>query len=560
MTDKEMAYPPGLSLHGKSWRITKRIPESLRAHYGGQAFLRYPTGTPDKKAAAVIAWRWLADTAEEFTRIRETGSAAKTIVPAAEVSRLVASMVASTLGADEEGRTVGGEDERHFRDVAYAELEAGTRQALGDGDLSAVASIADDWLQSHGYALAPDSEDYRRVLLEFAKGTSRVLQGLKSRRAGEWVDTPPVPYPPAPAAPPTSGVPMLSAVIARFLSQQDNTRPIFRKLTGALALFLDFIGDKPVTALRQIELEDFFTLLCRLPPHWATEKRKRGCTLAQLADMEWEARIAPQTFKGTYYVALQLFLPAAQTSYREAGFPQHLTLARIRYSGTEKKGQEKQRALTAAELRCLFNGPECAAFAADVEQAHRYWLPLLGLYTGARVNEVCQLNPQCDIREEHGIWFLDITSASKSDSRVRKSVKNETSSRLVPVHSALLRLGFLHYVERVRAGGHALLFPQWAPKRGKASGTAEEWFRDHIKALGLRDDTPGLCVHGFHIFRHTLLTRADELDVAKAGALTGHAPTEVSKSEGGYIKRRLEKLQGTLEQITFDIDPPKPAQ
>lgn len=555
-----MAYPPGLALHGKSWRITKRIPENLRAHYGGQALLRYPTGTADKKAAADIAWRWLADTAEEFTRIRETGSAAKTVVPAAEVSRLVASMVASALGADEEGRTVGGDAERHFRGLAYAELEAGTRRALGDGDLSAVAPIADDWLQSHGYALAPDSEDYRRVLLEFAKGVSRVLQGLKSRRAGEWVDTPPVPALPVPAVP-TSGAPLLSAAIARFLSQQDKTRPIFRKLTGALALFLEFIGDKPVTALRQIELEDFFTLLCRLPPHWATEKRKRGCTLAQLAAMEWPRLIAPQTFKGTYYVALQLFLPAAQTSYREAGFPQHLTLARIRYSGTEKKGQEKQRALTAAELRCLFDGPECAAFAADIEQAHRYWLPLLGLYTGARVNEVCQLNPQCDIREDGGIWFFDITSASNSDSRVKKSVKNATSSRRVPVHSALLRLGFLHYVERVKAAGHALLFPLWAPKRGKASGTAEEWFRDHIRALGLRDDTPGLCVHGFHVFRFTFLTRADELDVAKVGALTGHAATGVSKSEGGYVGRRgLEKLQGILEQITFDIDPPKPAQ
>lgn len=560
MTDPEMAYPPGLALHGKSWRLTKRIPDALRPHYGGKTFLRCSTGTPDKKAAAVIALRWLADTAEEFARIRETGSAAKTIVPAAEVSRLVASMVASALGADEEGRMVGGDAERHSQGLAYAELEAGTRLALGDGDLSAVAPIADDWLQAHGYSLAPDSEDYRRVLLEFAKGTSRVLQGLKSRRAGEWVDTPPVPALPVPAAPPTSGVPLLSAVVARFLSQQDNTRPMFRKLTAALSLFLEVIGDKPVAALQQIELEDFFTLLCKLPPHWATEKRKRRCTPAQLAAMEWGARLAPQTFKGTYYVALQLFLPAAQTSYRDQGFPQHLTVSRIKYSGTEKKGQEKQRALAASEVARLFHGPECAAFAADIEQAHCYWLPLLGLYTGARVNEVCQLNPQCDIREEGGIWFMELTEDSPTDGRVRKSIKTHTT-RVVPVHSRLLALGFLGYVERVKAAGSVLLFPQWPPKGGKASGTAGEWFRGHIGALGLRDDTPGFCVHGFHVFRHTFLTRADELDVAKAGAVTGHAATGVSKSEGGYVGRRgLEKLQGILEQITFDIDPPKPAE
>lgn len=90
-----MSYPPGLAFHGKGWRITKRIPESLRAHYGGRRFC-------DKKAAAVIALRWLADTAEEFARIRETGSAAKTIVPAAEVSRLVASMLAGFFDSSSE--------------------------------------------------------------------------------------------------------------------------------------------------------------------------------------------------------------------------------------------------------------------------------------------------------------------------------------------------------------------------------------------------------------------------------------------------------------------------
>lgn len=560
MTDSEMAYPPGLALHGKSWRLTKRIPDALRPHYGGKTFLRCSTGTPDKKSAAVIALRWLADTAEEFARIRETGSAAKTSVPAAEVAWMVGSLVTYALGSHEDALGDGTAPAANKAREALAIMQGVTGWALTEGEFIGITPIADAWLREHGYALAEDSEDYRRVMLAFAKGLSRAIQALESRFDSRWVDTPPAPESPAAASLPAVAAPMLSAVIARFLSQQDSTRPMFRKLTAALALFLEVIGDKSVAALQQIELEDFFTLLCKLPPHWATEKRKRRCTPAQLAAMEWPRLIAPQTFKGTYYVALQLFLPAAQTSYRDQGFPQHLTVSRIKYSGTEKKGQEKQRALTAPEVARLFHGPECAAFAADIEQAHCYWLPLLGLYTGARVNEVCQLNPQCDIREEGGIWFMELTEDSPTDGRVRKSIKTHTT-RVVPVHSRLLALGFLGYVERVKAAGSVLLFPQWPPKGGKASGTAGEWFRGHIGALGLRDDTPGFCVHGFHVFRHTFLTRADELDVAKAGAVTGHAATGVSKSEGGYVGRRgLEKLQGILEQITFDVDPPKPAQ
>lgn len=67
------------------------------------------------------------------------------------------------------------------------------------------------------------------------------------------------------------------------------------------------------------------------------------------------------------------------------------------------------------ELRRLFEGEEMRSFAAQPELAHCYWLPLIGLYTGARVNEVCQLNPQIHIRKEEGIWFFERTEKSAGD-------------------------------------------------------------------------------------------------------------------------------------------------
>ncbi|MHB1214092.1 MAG: DUF6538 domain-containing protein [Thiobacillus sp.] len=559
MTDKEMAYPPGLAMHGKSWRISKRIPEALRPHYEGKTLLRHSTGTADKPAAALIALRWLAETAEDFARIRETGSAVKTSVPATEVPRLVASMVTSTLGADEEGLARGHAAEHSHRVAAHAELEAGARRALGEGDFSGVAPIADDWLQSHGYDLAPGSDDYRWVLLEFAKGTSRVLQALKARRAGEWVETPPAPPQPVFTPSPVAGSPMLSAVVAAFIAKADKTRPMFKKTEPALRVFLEVIGDKPVSALRQVEVDGFFALLCKLPPRWRREQLKRGGTVSALAALSWPECIAPKTFDDTYMAALRLFLGDSRRLYGDQGFPTNITTDGIKYTGTRKSGERTQRALRPTELVGLFNGPECATFAADLEHAHHYWLPLLGLYTGARVNEVCQLNPQCDIREEGGIWFLDITEESEADSRVSKSVKNEASCRPVPIHSALLRLGFLDYLGRVKATGSALLFPAWSPVRGKASGKAERWFSGHLLALGLRDETPHSCILGFHCFRSTFLSRAYELGIPDAEVVTGHTDKNVSFVVRGYRgPAGLEKRQRILEQVTFDIDPPKP--
>lgn len=563
MTNTEMAYPPGLSLHGKHWRITKRVPETLRPHYDGKALLHYPTGTADKTAAALIAHRWLAGIAEEFARIRETGSAAKTAITAAEVSHLVASMVAHSLGRHEAELTKGASSALAPPSVtegAMSFFREAAADAFSTGEARAFEPAADSWLETHGYTLDKDSEEYRGVLLKFAQGVGKALGGWKSRRAGEWVDTPPVPGPPTPAVPPAAGAPLLSAVVSAFTAKADKTKPMFKKTAPTLRLFLEVIGDKPVSALRQSDVDGFFALLCKLPPKWRDEQRKRGGTVSALAAMTWPKCIAPKTFEDSYMAALRPFLRDSRRLYGDQGFPLSLTTDGIGYTGTAKAGQDKQRALLPAELQRLFNGPECAAFAADPAQAHCYWLPLLGLYTGARVNEVCQLNPQCDILEEDGIWYLNITADSPAPKGVRKSVKNASSKRRVPVHSRLLALGFVAYVERVKAAGSALLFAAWSPSRGKASGTAEKWFGKHLRTLCLRDETPGARVVGSHCFRHTFLTRAHELDVTGAEALTGHTDTGTSAVVRGYRGARgLEKLQGILEQVTFDIDPPTPA-
>lgn len=47
-------------------------------------------------------------------------------------------------------------------------------------------------------------------------------------------------------------------------------------------------------------------------------------------------------------------------------------------------------------------------------------MPHIGLFTGARVNEICQVNPQTDTREEDGIWYFSITDETEGDERVKK--------------------------------------------------------------------------------------------------------------------------------------------
>lgn len=559
--DNDMAYPPGMELHGSKWRIKKRVPQDLlRKHpdlYPSK-FLILKTNESERRIAASQAWIWLGQLEEEFQRVRETGSKYKRILPPGKAEEIIQAAIHNSLSADEEIRQDGVDD------FMFQKLEAITqerqereRMAVARGMLTAEAEdMASEWLLAYGYELDCSSPEFKAFAVNFFRQTQKATAVMKERSEGIWVDTPP---PPAPVSAPVKAIseaPRLSQVIEYFISKQDSTVPMFKKYRPALELFLEFRGDCPVDQIRQMDIEDYFELLCKLPPRWMDEKRKRKASIKELAEMEWEKCFSYKTFKDGYLAAFRPFLQASIRTFRDQGFPASLTVEGIKYTGDRKERDQAQRPFKPHELVRLFCGEEYKRFAEDTTQHHCYWLPLIGLYTGARINEVCQLNPQCDIRQEQGVWVFEITEASETDEKVKKSVKNTTSRRLVPIHSKLIELGLLEYVQKRKDAGDKLLFPMWRPSAsGRAAGTAERWFRKLLVELNLRDESPKARLVGFHAFRSTLLNRALNLGVMNAYCLTGHSSPHVSGVVSNYqgdvdvqVKQRM------LEQIQFDVE------
>ncbi|EGO9718444.1 integrase, partial [Escherichia coli] len=62
-----------------------------------------------------------------------------------------------------------------------------------------------------------------------------------------------------------------------------------------------------------------------------------------------------------------------------------------------------------------------------------YWTPLLGVLTGARVNEIAQLLLD-DVLAEDGVYYLNL----ESDSENGKKLKNANARRKIPIHSTLI--------------------------------------------------------------------------------------------------------------------------
>ena len=149
----------------------------------------------------------------------------------------------------------------------------------------------------------------------------------------------------------------------------------------------------------------------------------------------------------------------------------------------------------------------------------RYWLPLLGRTTGARLEELCQLRVD-DFIEQQGMQCIRI-----DDSREGQNLKNASSRRVLPLHSSLIEQGLLQYADSVRANGDDRLFPKLEAVRGKLGHAASKWFGRYKAKLGITDPRKT-----FHSFRHTFIDDLRDAGVQDSliKRMVGHEDSSVT--------------------------------
>lgn len=173
----------------------------------------------------------------------------------------------------------------------------------------------------------------------------------------------------------------------------------------------------------------------------------------------------------------------------------------------------------------------------------RVWMPLMALYSGARLDEIGNLHVAHIHRQP--VPHFRITRA-----------KNASSLRDVPLHPRLIELGFLDYVDAVKAAGHESLWPllRSASEKAHPSEVLGKWFNRFLReTLAL----PRSKV--FHSFRHTFKDFCRNALISRDlhDALTGHARSGVSDSYGsGYA---LEVKAAEIAKIAPEVEIPRPA-
>lgn len=463
------------------------------------------------------------------------------------------------LLADRVDGKLPGDLRRESEDLPRRLLELATDEEFGVTPLWARRHEADAALQDAGYPPQMDMSVLDRtaaVLLDMI--TQHVDRRMQAVFRPEETVAPIAAVPSGAVPPPRANrkgpkvLDRVDAWQAALLTGWGDWKAIdqhsVRQYGVAVRLFAELIGNKPVGQVAREDAALFRSQLLRLPATLGKGRPVHALKAIEQADKAAvAARMSMKTVK-RHVTAMNRYwdwlmhvghIDAENaTPFKGHAFP-----------GTKSRKSNRDD-WSAEDLKRLFSSADYRT-ASGASALH--WLPLISLHSGMRLEEICRLRPAHDIVTENGVsCFLIQPHLDGWDP------KSEAGERRVPIHSWLVRHGFLDLAARRGAEGCERLFPDLrAGTDGKLGAEFSRSFSRLKTGIGIGPKVV------FHSFRHTFRTVLESSDFRERhiDAVMGHEGD--GRSEGKtYAKRVLvsklrEVVEGFESPLSLDfISPP----
>lgn len=335
-----------------------------------------------------------------------------------------------------------------------------------------------------------------------------------------------------PTAKPTSGGATL-ATLSKLYIEEGKRGGTWRQgsiddVERALADLFELMGDMPAVAFDAQQARLLKELLSRCPQYFGLRPEFKGKTLRQVIESAGNYKTITAVTVNNRLRKLTAFMNWCKAN----GYVTDNPLAGMRVMTGSAK--EARLSFDRRDLVALLDHEALRKEAR--KNPWRYWLPLLGRATGARLEELCQLRVD-DFIEQQGIQCIRI-----DDSREGQNLKNASSRRILPLHPALLDLGLLQHVGSVKATGADRVFPELEAVRGKLGHAPSKWFGRYKSKQGITDGRKT-----FHSFRHTLIDDLRDAGVQDSliKRIAGHEDAAVTFSVYGSrtpIRAMLDAL------------------
>jgi hypothetical protein len=234
--------------------------------------------------------------------------------------------------------------------------------------------------------------------------------------------------------------------------------------------------------------------------------------------------------RDNYVTPLSQFFEYAKSANRYPSDIELPTSGQTKLSKADKKrlkatGRGGWLAFDDDDLVLLFNP---ITYLERLTKPHEFWCPLLGLFTGARIEEISQSSVD-DFCLVKGVLCFQV----KFDC-AEKGVKNASAIRDIPLHQTLIDLGFMDYLADVAKdyGKKSRIFPYLRIDEVNGfSDVPSESFKRYRESVGVMHPKKV-----FHSFRSNVADRLRQQDAHREvrDQILGHADDSIDAQHYSY--------------------------
>ena len=517
MASKEapwQSFGSRLYRRGNAWYIRVQVPRDLRTAVGkGEICEALKAG--DRREAERRCRQRSAEIDRELERIRKGPKDGPDINRIAQ--RFYQEEVAAEVALNQDAIL---RDPRMAAEGLYQRFEPWAESLEEDTWSPQQNAFIGEVLRAAGADIPQDHPGFPEARNKIARAWLGVGLNLNARTTGsEFRPSDPLLTASVPAPSPTNGL-TITALIERYEqdrggSWSSTTRDgyvlVFRALSEVLG---------PHTSIQSITRDDcrrIRSILTDLAPNYTRRAEMKGLTMEDAARVSRELdlpRRKPSSVNVYVTNLTAIFAYAETEDLIDKNPAKGLRLA------TKERARDRRNPFSIDQLKLIFGrnygDPGVARGGLGVQRGGRFYVPLLSLFMGMRLNECCQLHTT-DIRSVRDIPVVVIQEGGEEDG---KSVKTAAGERTIPIHPELVRMGFLDHWRAAERAGQVQLFPDLRRgTTGTYSDVFGQWFGRYLKSVGAYTARTT-----FHSLRHTWRDALRDAQV----------PGEIVRALGGW--------------------------
>ena len=324
----------------------------------------------------------------------------------------------------------------------------------------------------------------------------------------------------------------ISVGIDKFVGEKSNiTNKSVWEIRHTLDLLIQEFGDISLGKLNREMCVKFKDDLQKLPKNRTKLPQYRDLDFHELVKLNVveKDRISRTTVNNNLGYVSSFMKWCVINGYVDINFFEGMRLKKlIRVRDERDRFEEK-------ELKQIFQKQNYIEFTEVEKQKYEYyWCPLISLFSGMRLNEICSLyldniiQVKGNHREKR--WCFNIL---EEPDRPDKHIKTLSSRRIVPIHDILIDLNFLEFVEllKQRHKNRQRLFQELKLSEGSYIRNVSRFFnRRYLTKLGLKTERKT-----FHSLRHTVIDHLKQqgIDVSFINELVGHSSGNIDLDRYG---------------------------